>query len=167
MLPTQDVIVTVIDASSGVDQVAREIDPTGTPDQDPFGYSYGERPAAGPVQFTVEAPYSGWTLGRHVLRVYSSDKAGNTTHQDLAFTASATAGQRSRSSTTWKACGSIRSRAIYRLRTARGPSCTIAKRVARRANRHRRAQVSGYACSRTSKTYTCRRASKLIRWNRS
>jgi hypothetical protein len=50
VLPTQDVIVTVTDASSGVDQVAEEIDPTRAPDPNPFGYSYGQR-AAGPVQF--------------------------------------------------------------------------------------------------------------------
>jgi hypothetical protein len=171
--PDQDVIVSVADAGSGVDQVASETDPAGAPDSDPFGYRYGTRPA-GPVQFTVDAPYDDWKLGRHVVRVYTSDNAGNRSSQDIAFTASTTAGTKKPSTptvtptpkNTWRSCGNIGSRKVFNLRTWKGPSCATAKTVARKASGRKKRTVSGYKCRRTSSTYNCRHGSRVIRWDR-
>ena len=167
--PAQSVVVTVTDAASGIDQVRDISDPTGAPDPDPYGY-YSDPPPPGPVAFSVEPPYGGWKLGRHVLRIYALDKAGNSAYKDLAFTASANAGV-SKNATSgggakWASCGSIRARHVFKLRTSRGPSCATAKRVARRAGGRRTARILGYICSRTSSTYTCRRSARTIRWNR-
>lgn len=173
ILPTQAAVVTVTDAASGVGQIRYSTDSTGAPDPDPFGYS--DDAPAGPVTLTVKAPYDGWDAGRHVLRVYSRDKAGNSTHADLAFTASLSAGKppaatkptsTAGSGITWTSCGSISSKHVFKLRTAKGPSCATAKTVARKASGRRKARVLGYACSRTTTTYTCRSSGKTIRWNR-
>ena len=108
-----------------------------------------------------------------MLRVYSRDKAGNRTSKDLAFIASVTgaptqrpAGANTNTKQTWKSCGSIAAKRVFRLRTSRGPSCATAKRVARRVGGRRKARVLGYSCSRTTSTYTCRQSEKMIRWNR-
>lgn len=176
ILPTQTVVINVADASSGVDRVSTQTDPTGPPEIDPYGKSYRDQP--GPVQMRVEAPYGGgWKVGRHVVRVYSSDKVGNTTSHDLAFTASASAGQKPTTkptspssgqlSPTWKSCGNLATRKVFKLRTLNGPSCATAKRVARAAAKRRSGVVvSGYRCTRTSSAYTCRNAGRTIRWNR-
>ncbi len=77
--PEQAAVVTVTDGASGIDQVRYAEDPDGAPDPDPFDY-HSDPPPPGPATFTVKAPYGGWKLGRHVLRIYSRDKAGNSTH---------------------------------------------------------------------------------------